>query len=114
MLEKMQWPENSFTPREMFSCMYGSSTMLQTLPEGTTIDVKKFAVYDDEKENGDCVEVLHIVDTNDHHYSTISNSIKKLMIGFAEIVPDAKEGFSIKTRHGKTKANRDFLTVDIF
>lgn len=107
------WPNGAFTEREIFACMYGESTMLQDVPEGTEIPVKKFVIYADEKDDGKVAQVLHIVDTAGVHYSTISSSVKKMILSFVDTVSDAEDGFTIKTRRGKTKANRDFLTVDI-
>lgn len=110
----MQWPENAFTKREIYSAVNGSATMIQRLPEGTELDIVKFIIYLDEKENGECAEVLHLVDRDGNHYATISNSIKKMVTGFVDFIEDATEtGLTIRTKRGETKAGRTYWTVDI-
>ena len=81
---------------------------MKTLPDGEKIPVKKYMIFEDEKENtGDAVEILSILTPDNKVYSAQSKTFKRSFNDITAIVGD--QPFTIIKTSGKTKAGRDFI-----
>lgn len=109
-----QFPENSVSKKEAFQAANGTSTMLKNVPEATVIEIEKFFTFMDEKDDGTSQEVVHIVSTSGERFSATSKPSIKMLVEYVHAVGDEIEiPIIVEVVRGKTKAGRDFQTLNI-
>ena len=92
-----------------------SSIMVQEAPDGLSVPVDKWALYNDQKVQKDGTvkdsQVLSFTDTAGVKYSTVSATfIREFLDIYAIMSPDP---YAVILKHGKTKANKSFVTCEL-
>lgn len=77
------------------------------IEDGTKIAVDGFLTFEDEKDNGELVEVMSIITPEKEVFSCQSATFKRSLKDIAGIMKD--KDFTIIKISGKTKANRDYI-----
>ena len=80
---------------------------MKDVPDGTSIPVKVWATYEDEKEDGTTAEITSIMDNDGKVYAFQSSTFRKSLENIHDVFGD--EPYSIIKESGKTKAGRDFI-----
>lgn len=81
---------------------------MKNVPDGTKIQVKKYMMFQDVKENtGETTEILSILAQDNKVYSAQSTTLKRSFNDIVNIMGD--KPFTIIKTSGKTKAGRDFV-----
>lgn len=81
---------------------------MKNVSDGTKIQVKKYMLFQDVKENtGEVVEILSILTLDNQVYSAQSGTLKRSFLDIVDIMGD--KPFTIIKTSGKTKAGRDFI-----
>lgn len=92
-----------------------ASLMAQNAPEGLSIPVKAWALYNDPKEARDGSvkeqQVLSFIDNDGAKYSTISATFIREFLDCVEIMGD--ESFAILLIHGTTKGGKPFVSCEL-
>ena len=92
-----------------------SSIMVQNAPEGLSIPVKAWALYNDPKEARDGTmkdqQVLSFTDADGAKYSTISATFIREFLDCAEIMDG--DDFAILLIHGTTKGGKPFVSCEL-
>ena len=92
-----------------------TSIMVQNAPEGLSIPIKAWALYNDPKETRDGSvkdqQVLSFIDNDGAKYSTISATFIREFLDCAEIM--GGESFAILLKHGTTKGGKPFVTCEL-
>lgn len=90
-------------------------TMVQEAPAGLSVPVADWMLYSDPKEGKDGVlkenKVLSFTDTSGVKYSTVSATFQREFLDIVEIM--GADAFAILIVHGKTKANKDFVSCEL-
>lgn len=92
-----------------------SGQMVQNIPDGTSVPVQHFCLYNDPKEGRDGTlkdnTVLSFTDTAGGKYSTISSTFIREFLYIADLMGDA--AFSIIVVHGTTKGGKQFVSCEL-
>lgn len=76
--------------------------------KGVVIDVAAYCFYSDEKDDGNTVEILSVMDADGSIYATNSPTFRDDFERICEIMDG--EDFSIEVISGTSKAGREFVT----
>lgn len=100
---------------EVYRLVKSSGAMVQDAPDGMSVPVAKWALYNDPKEQKDGSlkdnNVLSFIDRAGVKYSTVSATfIREFLDIVAIIEPDP---FAIIIKHGTTKAGKAFVTCEL-
>ena len=89
--------------------------MVQNAPEGLSIPVKDWALYNDPKEGRDGSnkenKVLSFIDTVGVKYSTVSATFIREFFDIVDLMGD--DDFAIMLIHGTTKSGKPFVTCEL-
>ena len=85
----------------------GSDSM-KNIPDGTSITVKAWCIYEDEKEDGTVNKIMAILTPENTVFSLQSTTFMKSIMNIHDVFGETGEYSVIKTS-GKTKAGRDFI-----
>lgn len=109
-----QWPENSISPKEAFIASRSESTMLKDVPDGTVIDVAKYILYDEVKEDKK-TRVCVIFDTAGTRYATISITVISVLEDYTQLMEDELRAgdFQIVKKSGTTRSGRPYVNVEV-
>ena len=92
-----------------------SGLMVQEAPDGLSVPVQEWCLYDDPKEQKDGSfkenKVLSFVDPAGVKYSTISATFIKSFMDIAMIM--AGDPFAVLLIHGTTKGGKAFVTCEL-
>lgn len=92
-----------------------SSIMVQEAPDGMSVPIDKWALYNDQKVQKDGTtkdsEVLSFTDAAGVKYSTVSATFIREFLGIDSIM--APDPYAVILKHGKTKANKSFVTCEL-
>ena len=80
---------------------------LKDVEDGTSITVDGVLTFEDEKENGEVVDIMSIITPDSRVYSCQSKTFKRSINDIATIMHG--KPFPIKKISGKTKAGRDYI-----
>lgn len=100
---------------DVYRLTKASSVMVQDAPDGLSVPVTKWALYNDPKEQKDGTmkdnKVLSFVDNAGVKYSTVSATFIREFEAIVEIMdPDP---FAILLKHGTTNAGKPFVTCEL-
>ena len=100
---------------DIYRLTKASSVMVQEAPEGLSVPISKWCMYNDPKEQKDGTmkenKVLSFVDNAGVKYSTVSATFIREFEAIVEIMdPDP---FAIILRHGTTKSGKPFVTCEL-
>lgn len=76
--------------------------------KGVVIDVAAYCFYSDEKNDGNTVDILSVMDADGSIYATNSPTFRDDFEKICEIMDG--EDFSIEVISGTSKAGREFVT----
>lgn len=82
-------------------------TSMKDVADNTSIPVTGYIIFEDEKENGEVIEILSIITDTKDVYCCQSATFKRSVKDIAGIMKG--EPFSVIKVSGKTKAGRDFI-----
>lgn len=92
-----------------------SSMMVQEAPDGLSVPVDKWALYNDQKPQKDGTvkdsQVLSFTDTAGVKYSTVSATFIREFLDIDAIM--SPDPYAVILKHGKTKANKSFVTCEL-
>lgn len=80
---------------------------MKDVEDDTSIIVDGILNFEDEKDNGEVVEIMSIITPDSKVYSCQSKTFKRSIIDIANIMHG--KPFPIKKISGKTKAGRDYI-----
>ena len=80
---------------------------LKDVEDNTVIPVAGYLEFTDTKQNGETVEILSIITSNNEVYSCQSATFKKSFYNIADIMKDKE--FSVIKTSGETKAGRPYI-----
>lgn len=80
---------------------------VKDLEDGTSIIVDGVLNFEDEKDNGEVVDIMSIITPDSKVYSCQSKTFKRSIIDIANIMHG--KPFPVKKISGKTKAGRDYI-----
>lgn len=83
---------------------------ISDLEDGTVLHVNGFMIFDDEKDDGDTVEVLTL-NTSEGVYSTNSDTFKRSLDDIETVMES--DVFPIKKISGKTKSDRTYVNCTL-
>ena len=93
-----------------------SGKMVQDIPDGTSVPVQNFCLYNDPKESRDGTlkenTVLSFTDTAGGKFSTISATFIREFLYIADLMGDA--AFTIIVVHGTTKGGKQFVSCELY
>lgn len=100
---------------DIYRLTKASSVMVQNAPDGLSVPVIKWALYNDPKEQKDGSvkdnKVLSFVDNAGVKYSTVSATFIREFEAIVEFMdPDP---FAILLKHGTTNAGKSFVTCEL-
>ena len=100
---------------DVYRLVKSSGSMVQEAPDGMSVPVAKWALYNDPKEQKDGTfkdnEVLSFIDHAGVKYSTVSATFIREFLDIVAIMdPDP---FAIIIKHGTTKAGKAFVTCEL-
>lgn len=81
---------------------------LKDVPDGESIEVSGFLIFDDVKEDGKTDEIMSIITPDNRVYSCQSATFKRSLQDIAFIM-GAGEMFAVEKTSGVTKAGRDYI-----
>lgn len=100
---------------DLYKLTKSSGAMVQDAPDGLSIPVSKWALYNDPKEGKDGQlkdnHVLSFIDNSGVKYSTVSATFQREFSDIVEIMN--AEPFAIIVKHGQTKAGKPFVTCEL-
>lgn len=99
-----------FNKEELYKLTRGQSLNVKDAV-GTTFMVDGYLMYEEVNSKGENVEVLAVLDSEGHVYSTISATFKREF----EFIWELMDGdqFSITIIGGVTKNNRDYVSCTL-
>ena len=101
--------------KAIYKLTKSAGEMVQNAPEGLSIPVKAWALYNDLKEGregqGKENKVLSFLDTAGVKYSTVSATFIREFFDIVDLM--AGEEFSIILIHGTTKSGKPFVTCEL-
>ena len=101
--------------KALYKLTKSAGEMVQNAPEGLSIPVKAWALYNDPKEVRDGQEkenkVLSFIDTAGVKYSTVSATFIREFFDIVDLMTG--EDFSIILIHGTTKGGKPFVTCEL-
>lgn len=80
---------------------------LKDVPDGETIVVSGFLIFDDVKEDGKTDEIMSVITPDNHVFSCQSATFKRSLQDIAFIMDG--EMFAVEKTSGVTKAGRDYI-----
>ena len=80
---------------------------MKDVEDGTTIIVDGVLNFEDEKDNGEVVDIMSIITPDSKVYSCQSKTFKRSIIDIANIMHG--KPFPVKKISGKTKAGRGYI-----
>lgn len=80
---------------------------MKDVEDGTSIIVDGVLNFEDEKDNGEVVDIMSIITPDSKVYSCQSKTFKRSIIDIANIMHG--KPFPVKKISGKTKAGRDYI-----
>lgn len=100
---------------DVYRLVKSSGMMVQEAPDGLSVPVGKWALYNDPKEQKDGTfkdnNVLSFIDHAGVKYSTVSATFIREFMDIVTIMdPDP---FAIIIKHGTTKAGKAFVTCEL-
>ena len=99
----------------VYKLVKSRSIMVQDSPEGLSIPVKAWALYNDPKESRDGTlkeqQVLSFIDNDGAKYSTISATFIHEFLECADIMDG--DDFAILLIHGTTKSGKPFVSCEL-
>lgn len=106
---------NRADKREIYRLTKTKSEMVQTAPDGMSVPVAKWGLYNDPKEQKDGTVkdnvVLSFIDKAGVKYSTVSATFIREFTDIVDIMGD--DPFAIILIHGKTKSGKDFVSCEL-
>lgn len=100
---------------DVYRLTKASSVMVQDAPDGLSVPVAKWALYNDPKEQKDGTmkenHVLSFVDVTGVKYSTVSATFIREFMAVVEIM--SPDPFAVLLVHGTTKAGKPFVTCEL-
>lgn len=91
--------------------------VIKELEDGDTVKVAMYAVFVDEKDDGDDVTVLTIADEDGTVFCTNSETFRRSFLEIADVMSDEgdtdKGGFVIEKISGQTKAGRPYVNCKL-
>lgn len=86
---------------------------IKDVPDGTSIDINGYLIFEDEKEDGETSTICSIITEDKTVYSAQSKTFRDSLENMAEIMGDVP--FSIIKISGTTKAGRPYVncTLDV-
>lgn len=89
-------------------------TMLKNIEDGTIINVKMYAIFEDDKEGVDePITILSIMDNDGTVYASNSSVVRRSFEDIADIFFEDDEEFAIEKISGTTKSGRSFVNVTL-
>ncbi len=100
-----------FTPVEKYLMMKSPAiTSIKDVPDGTSIEVNGYLVFEDEKDDGDASTIISIITPTREVFSAQSKTFRDSVIDIAELMGDEDvTRFFIKKTSGTTKAGRPYV-----
>ena len=106
---------NRADKREIYRLTKSKSEMVQTAPDGMSVPVAKWGLYNDPKEQKDGTVkdnvVLSFIDKAGVKYSTVSATFIREFTDIVDIMGD--DPFAIILIHGKAKSGKDFVSCEL-
>ena len=100
---------------DVYKLTKSSGMMVQDAPDGMSVPIDKWCMYDDPKrgKDGTIKEniVLSFTDLSGLKYSTVSATFQREFSDIVDIMKDDK--FAVILKHGKTKAGKPFVTCEL-
>lgn len=100
---------------DLYKLTKSSGAMVQDAPDGLSIPVNKWALYNDPKagKDGQMKDnfVLSFIDNSGVKYSTVSPTFQREFADIVDIM-DA-DPFAVIVMHGQTKAGKPFVTCEL-
>lgn len=100
---------------KVYKLTKSSGSMVQDAPNGLSVPVADWMLYNDPKQGKDGAmkdnHVLSIVDTSGVKYSTISATFQREFLDIVEIMGSTP--FAVLFMQGMTKANKPFVTCEL-
>lgn len=100
---------------DLYKMTKSAGEMVQNAPDGMSIPVDKWCLYNDPKEGKDGTMkenvVLSFTDLSGVKYSTVSATFQREFADIVDIMGDTK--FAVLLKHGQTKAGKPFVTCEL-
>ena len=100
---------------DLYKLTRSAGEMVQNAPDGMSVPVDKWCMYNDPKEGKDGTMkdniVLSFTDISGVKYSTVSATFQRAFSDIVDIMGDVK--FAVLLKHGQTKAGKAFVTCDL-
>lgn len=100
---------------EVYKLAKSAGEMMQNAPDGMSIPVKSWLLYNDPKEAKDGSKkdniILSIVDNAGVKYSTVSATFQREFADIVELMGNTP--FALLIKHGTTKAGKPFVTCEL-
>lgn len=100
---------------DLYKLTKSSGAMVQDVPDGLSIQVNKWALYNDPKAGKDGQTkdnfVLSLIDNSGVKYSTVSATFQREFSDIVDIM--GADPFAIIVKHGQTKAGKPFVTCEL-
>ena len=100
---------------DLYKLTKSAGEMVQNAPDGMSIPVDKWCMYNDPKEGKDGTMkeniVLSFTDLSGVKYSTVSATFQREFSDIVDIMGDDK--FAVLLKHGQTKAGKPFVTCEL-
>ena len=100
---------------DLYKLTKSAGEMVQNAPDGMSIPVDKWCMYNDPKEGKDGTlkenVVLSFTDLSGVKYSTVSATFQREFSDIVDIMGD--DQFAVLLKHGQTKAGKPFVTCEL-
>jgi hypothetical protein len=100
---------------EVYKLTKSAGEMVQNAPDGISIPVASWLLYNDPKEGKDNTKkdniILSFVDNAGVKYSTVSATFQREFNDIVELMDSTP--FALLIKHGTTKAGKPFVTCEL-
>ena len=100
---------------DVYRLTKSAGEMVQNTPDGISVPVASWLLYNDPKEVKDGTKkdniILSFVDTSGVKYSTVSSTFQREFLDIIEIMGSTP--FALLIKHGTTKAGKPFVTCEL-
>lgn len=100
---------------EVYKLTKSAGEMVQNAPDGISIPVASWLLYNDPKEGKDGTKkdniILSFVDNAGVKYSTVSATFQREFNDIVELMGSVP--FALLIKHGTTKAGKPFVTCEL-
>jgi hypothetical protein len=100
---------------EVYKLTKSAGEMVQNAPDGISIPVASWLLYNDPKEGKDGTKkdniILSFVDNDGVKYSTVSATFQREFNDIVELMGSTP--FALLIKHGTTKAGKPFVTCEL-